>query len=194
MTIIRVNPASVRAYGNTAQEIFNLMRTELQTLINDVTQVHYYGEFAVDFKTKCGLEASNLTNELSKSMGQMAEAVRISTSNIANSLGGAGITIQVNAATVEVPAIASVDFVDVDTAALEALSPVVETRFTTLGDKLKEHLTTLTNTDWEGTAKTNAVTAVTGFTNSATTVLTDAQRQITKYISDQIRSTVAADK
>ena len=89
MTVVRVNPQSVHAYGADAQEKFTEIRTQLQTLVNEVTEVRYFGPNAVDFKTRAGQMAAEFANNLNKDLGAIAEAIRTSTSNIAASLGGA---------------------------------------------------------------------------------------------------------
>ena len=58
-------------------------------------------------------------------MQAMAEAVRTSTTNIAAALGGSPISIRLDPRPITPPTPAAVDFVDVDTAALEALTPIV---------------------------------------------------------------------
>ena len=93
MTIVRVEPGSVRAYATSAQQQFEGIHSELTTLVNDAVGVHYQGPNAVSFKTKAGQMAAEFANSLSKDMGQIADAVRASTSNIAGSLGGAPIQI-----------------------------------------------------------------------------------------------------
>ena len=43
MTLIRVNPESVRSYGSQAQSLFESMTTSLDRLVNDVVAVRYFG-------------------------------------------------------------------------------------------------------------------------------------------------------
>ena len=97
MTTIRVAAPSVRAYGTQATEIFGAMHSSLKSLVNDVVHVHYFGPNADMFKAKCGQIAADFANQMHRDMAAMAEAVRVSTSNIANSLGGAPISISVEA-------------------------------------------------------------------------------------------------
>src|SRR5690606_12313846 len=98
---VRVNPPSVRAYGQSAQEMFGSIRTSLEALVADAVSVDYYGPNAVSFKTKCGELASELANALTLDMTKIADAVRSTTSNIAASLGGGPVDIQFNGATIE---------------------------------------------------------------------------------------------
>lgn len=193
MTLIRVNPASVQSYGTTAQSTFDTMRSNLETLVSDVVGVRYFGPNSVQFKTQAGQLAAGFANSLSADMGAMANSVRASTSNIAGSLGGAAISIQVEGTAITPPAPAVVDYVDVDTAALESLIPTVNTRFTALQEGLTNHLSALQGTDWEGNAKEAAVQAVSSFTTSARTKCNEAQESITSFIRTQIDSAVAAD-
>ena len=59
MTLIRVNPESVRSYGTQAQSLFESMTTSLDRLVNDVVAVRYFGPNAVAFKTECGRMAAD---------------------------------------------------------------------------------------------------------------------------------------
>ena len=72
------------------------MHGELVSLVNDVVAVRFFGPNAVAFKTDCGKVAADFANKLNADMGAMADAVRTSTSNIAASLGGSPITIQLD--------------------------------------------------------------------------------------------------
>jgi hypothetical protein len=194
MTVIRVNPAEVRAYGAFAQSTFDNMHGSLVALVNEVVAVRYFGPNAVSFKTQCGQMASDFANALNKDMQAFAESVRISTSNIAASLGGAPISIQVDGRAIVAPTPQSVDYVDVDTSALETLVPAVAARFNALRDGLMANRDKLTQTDWEGNAKVSAMTAVSTLTVNGTNKCGEAEQSITKYINDQLQSVLAADR
>lgn len=194
MTVIRVNPASVRAYGTDAQSKFEAIRTELVQLVDTVANVRYFGPNAVDFKTKAGQLAADFANRLNQDLGAIADAIRTSTSNIASALGGAPISIAVNGSTIAVPGIASVDYVDVDTSALEAVKPVVDRHFATITSLFDAHMQKLAATDWEGNAKEQAVSTVRGFTSSATAKSTEAQQTLNKFITDQLQAVTTADR
>jgi hypothetical protein len=194
MTIIRVNPASVQQYGTSAQATFAAMREALVALVNDVVAVRYFGPNAVSFKTQCGQTAADFANKLSMDMGAMADAIRTSTSNIASSLGGAPINIQVDPNPISPPVPASVDYVDVDTAALEAVMPVVTAHFTALREGLDRNLSNLAATDWEGQAKVAAVGQVTEYTGSAKRSCDAAQESIVNAIRQQIDAVTTADR
>jgi hypothetical protein len=194
MTLIRVNPESVRSYGTQAQSLFEAMTASLDRLVDDVVAVRYYGPNAVAFKSECGRLGAEFGNKLYADMGAMAEAVRRSTSNIAASLGGSPISIHLANTAIVAPTPESVDFVDVDTAALEALVPVVGTHFTSIREGLTDHFQRLQQTDWEGNAKLAAVDAVGGFTTSARQSCDTAEQALTTYIRNQVQSVVAADR
>ncbi|HVM07697.1 MAG TPA: hypothetical protein VM345_04480 [Acidimicrobiales bacterium] len=194
MTVIRVNPQSVRAYGTDAQAKFDAIRAELVQLVNAVTEVRYFGPNAVDFKTKSGQLAADFANKLNQDLGGIADAVRVSTSNIAASLGGQPVTISVNGSTISPPAVATVDYVDVDTSALDALRTVVDRHFSMIANLFDAHLQKLLATDWTGNAREQAVAAVRSFTTAAKAKSADAQRSLNTYISNQVQSVVTADK
>lgn len=193
MTVIRVNPESVRSYGASAQGIFDSMRTSLNSLVNDVVGVRYFGPNAVEFKSECGRVAADFANKLNADMGAMADAIRTSTTNIAASLGGAPVTIQVNGSAITPPVPATVDYVDVDTQALSDSVPVVTGHFSSLREQLSANLSKLQATDWEGNAKIAAVDAVSTFTTAAQAKCTEAETSITGYINAQVESVTAAD-
>lgn len=194
MTVIRVNPASVQAYGADAQAKFEAIRTELVQLVDTVATVRYFGPNAVDFKTRAGQLAADFANRVNQDLGAIADAVRTSTSNIAAALGGAPLSLSVNGGTIAVPAIASVDYVDVDTSALEAVKPVVDRHFATITGLFDSHLQKLVATDWEGNAKEQAVGQVRGFTSSATAKSTEAQQTLNAFITNQLNAVLTADR
>lgn len=194
MTVIRVDPESVRGYGREAQASFDGMRESLVQLVNEVVAVRYYGPNAVAFKTECGRMASDFANRLHLDMGAMADAVRRSTSNIAASLGGQAIHIQLDPKPITPPSPEIVDVVDVDTAALDATIPVVGQRFEALRQSLTRNFQRLQATDWEGNAKLAAVDAVGGFTSSAHTTCDAAGAALSDFIRRQVDAVVAADR
>ena len=142
MTLIRVEPESIRRYGHTAQATFDDMHGSLVGLVHQVVAVRYFGPNAFTFKSEVGRLAAEFANRLHLDMQAMAEAVRISTTNIAAALGGSPISIRLDPRPITPPSPAVVDFVDVDTAALEALNPVVVDRFEALRRGLSERLST----------------------------------------------------
>ena len=194
MTLIRVNPESVRAYGGQAQSHFDQMHTSLGILVNDVVAVRYFGPNAVAFKTECGRIAAEFANHLHADISAMADAVRRSTSNIAASLGGAPIHLQVEARPITPPLPASVDYVDVDTSALEAQIGAVAARLGELRDALGANFRNLQATDWQGNAKLAAVDAVGGFTASARQRCDQTEQSLTTFIRRQIDAVVTADR
>ena len=194
MTVVRVNPASVREYGTDAQAKFDAIRNELVGLVNAVTEVRYFGPNAVDFKTKSGQIAADFANKLNQDLGAIADAVRVSTSNIAASLGGAPVTISVNGTTISPPAVATVDYVDVDTSALDALKGTVDRHFAAINGLFDGHLQKLNGTDWTGNAREQAITAVRTFTTAAKSKSNEAQQSLTTFITKQVQSVITADK
>jgi hypothetical protein len=194
MTVVRVNPASVQAYGADAQDKFNQIRTELTALVDAVVQVRYFGPNAVDFKTRAGQLASEFANNLNKDLGAVAEAIRVSTSNIAASLGGQPLSIVVNGSPIAPPAVQTVDYVDVDTAALDGLKANVNQHFAAINALIDGHMSKLQGTDWTGNAKDQAVSSVSSFTSSAKAKADESQQSLNNYITNQVQSTVAADR
>jgi hypothetical protein len=194
MSVIRVDPASIRQYAAAAQSQFDAIRGELQSLVNDAVNVRYFGPNAVQFKTRCGQMAADFGLQLGQDLSRIAEAVRASTTAIATSLGGAPISISVNATPIPVPAVPAGDgSVEIDTSGLDALKPVVARHITTITSQLAAHLRNLQGTDWQGQAKEAAIAAVGGFTNRADSSASEAQQSITGYIDAQINSVMAMD-
>lgn len=194
MTLIRVNPASVRSYGREAQNTFGEMHDALVALVHEVVAVRYYGPNAVTFKTECGRVAADFANRLHADMAAMADAVRRSTSNIAAALGGDPIVIQLDPRPISPPTPETVGYVDVDTTALEGVVPVVNRHFAALRQSLSSNLQRLEATDWEGNAKLAAVDAVQAFTSSARHKCSSAEQTLTKYIDAQVDSVTMADR
>lgn len=195
MSDVRVNPPSVRAYGQSAQETFGSIRTSLETLVSDAVAVDYYGPNAVDFKTKCGQLAVGLANALTKDMAMIADAVKTTTSNIAASLGGGPVDIQFNGSTITAAAVPQGDeSVGANLPALEGMKATANGHFQAISEQFANHLSSLQQTDWIGTAKDNAVGAVTGFTNGAKAKIQEANTEMTTYIDTQIDQISKANK
>lgn len=195
MSIIRVNPDSVRQYGSFAQERFQGMRGELEALVRDVVAVRYFGPNAAQFKTRTGELAAQFATTLSSDLDRIAQAVSAATRAIAQALGGTGVELSVETASVAVPAVDPGDgTVDIDTSALEGLKPVVAVRFGALEEGLASHLARLQATDWEGTAKQRAVGEVTTFTRTAQGRIGEARSSIDGAIDAQVASVLAADR
>jgi hypothetical protein len=195
MTIVRVEPGSVRSYATHAQQQFEGIHSELTTLVNEAVGVHYKGPNAVSFKTKAGQMATEFANSLSKDMGQIADAVRVSTSNIAGSLGGTPIQIQVSGKAFTAPTPPAGDgSVDVNTEGLEGLVPTMQKHFASIRTAFDTHLSGLKGTDWTGVAKDGAVSSVSSFTTSAKAKADTAEQALVKYVQTQITDVRNADR
>lgn len=194
MTLIRVNPASVSQYGRETQAAFDRMHRCLVDLVGEVVAVRYFGPNAVAFKTECGRLAADFASRLHLEMAAMADAVRRSTSNIATALGGQPVHLVVDGRPIVPPTAEVVDYVDVDTAALEAVVPVAARRFGELRDELAANLRRLQGTDWEGAAKLAAVDAVGGFTTSARRTCDLAEQSLCDAVRRQLQAVLAADR
>jgi hypothetical protein len=194
MTVIRVNPESVRSYGREAQSIFNEMHQSLVDMVNELVNVRFYGPNAVAFKTEIGRVSADFANRLHNDMSSMAEAVRRSTSNIQASLGGQPLALSIDPRPITPPVPQATDYVDLDTEALQSMIGVVNTRFSTLDSGLSSNLQRLQATDWEGNAKLAAVDAVNGFTSGARNKCVEAKEQIITSVNRQIEAAHSADK
>ena len=194
MTVIRVEPTSVQQYGRQAQATFDQMHRALSELVRDVVLVRYAGPNAVGFKTDCGRLAVDFAVRLHADLATIAEAVRTSTSNIATALGGQPIQLRVDARPIVPPTPEVVDFVDVDTSALEALVPIIARCFGELRAQLSAHLECLRVTDWEGHAKSVVVDRVASVTASARNTCDVSEQALSTFVRQQVRSVELADR
>ncbi|HAP77421.1 MAG TPA: hypothetical protein DCR14_15235 [Acidimicrobiaceae bacterium] len=196
MTVIVVDPASIKKYGALAVEQFTKISQRLQNIVGAVITVHYFGTNAYEFKTKSGDMAVEYATALHKDLKQISDAVRTATSQIAKSLGGQPITLPASSGSgVKRPAVAKGDGTEeANTEALEQLIPEVKKYFTAIDNLLDAHLKHLSDTKWEGNAKTAAVQAVRKFTNEAKATSNKAEQAITKYIRAQVDAVTSADK
>ena len=194
MTLIRVEPESIRRYGHTAQATFEGMHGSLLDLVNQVVAVRYFGPNAFAFKSEVGRLAAEFANRLHLDMQAMSEAVRISTTNIAAALGGSPIAIRLDPRPITPPAPVAVDYVDVDTAALEAVIPVVGDRFEALRQALTTNLSQLEATDWQGNAKRTVVDSVGRVTAAARGRCDAAEGAVTSFVRRQLEGVLAADR
>lgn len=191
---INVDPNSVRAYGNSAQEIFAGVQSALEGLVTDVVNVNYKGENAVEFKTGCGNLAAEFGTALNKDMRAIADAVQDSTTNIARALGGGPVIIEFSGGMVTVPAVPPGDGTySADTAGLEALKGTVNNRLGAITQHLDDNYQRLNATAWTGNAKDQAMQTVSGFTNKAKTKVTETSTTLTNYIERQLETLRAAD-
>jgi uncharacterized protein YukE len=195
MSIIRVNPDSIREYARNAQAQFEQVRAALQSLTADVVGVRYFGPNAYNFKVQTGELAAQFSQALLNDVQQIAQAVSQATSNISSALGGQPVTISVDGSTVPLPAVEpGGDVVDIDTSALDALKPRVTANFATIESLLRQHLERLQGTDWQGQAKLSAVDEVSGFTRGAQARVQDARQSIESAIEQQISAVLLADR
>jgi hypothetical protein len=195
VSVIRVNPESVHQYASAAQQQFDAVRVELQGLVSDAVTVRYFGPNAVSFKTHCGQMASDFGRRLAVDLGQIADAVRSSTTAIATSLGGGPVSVSVSGAPIPLPQVMASDgSVEVDTSGLVGLKPVVGHRIDAIAEQIDAHLRNLQATDWQGQAKETAVNAVAGFSAAAKNMGNEARTSITSYIDRQITAVFAGDR
>jgi uncharacterized protein YukE len=193
-SVIRVDPQSIRSYAGAAQGHFDGMHAELQRLIAAVAGVNYHGQNAFQFKSAISDLAVEFANKFTKDMGAIADHIRVVTSNIVGSLGGQPVVITVEGKPISRPAIEKVDYVQVDTAALDGLTPVVKGHFQSLTDYLDQHLRALENTDWQGNAKQQVVATIRDYTHKMRANADDCNSQIGQAIRNQVASALEADR
>lgn len=193
---IKVQPESIKAYGRKAQAHFNDVRKDLQIIVNTVERAPYEGTNAKMFKDTCMEMASEFSTTMLADMQTIADAVRITTTNIAQALGGQPITIKVDGTKITPQKVAkSKDGSEsIDTIAMRSMPRIMETRFDNITSELRGHLRALEATVWEGQGKKTAVEQVGQFTKSVSKRVDDNKRAIVKYINDQLDAVIAADK
>lgn len=191
---IRVEPASVIAYGTEATELFGEIDARLASLIEEVVGVHYYGANAKAFKESLGASVVNYGLAAQNKMTAMADAVRAATTRISSSLGGRPVEISFDGKTkLEVPGVEAPEWVDVDTSALSSLSDVIPSRFAVITGLFAQHEAALSRTDWIGNAKNEAVGEVNRLTSIAQSENDDAVSSIQATLESQIQSAQQAD-
>jgi hypothetical protein len=193
---IKVQPATIKAYGRKAQEHFDGIRNDLQIIVNAIDRAPYEGNNAAKFKNTCGDMAADFSAAFLKDMQTIANAVKATTTNIAQALGGQPISINVNGSKI-VPqkvSAAADGTQSVDTIALRSLPTILNTRFDSIKSALRTHLRDLKATGWEGQGKQTAVEKVSSFTTAATKNADDAKQSIIDYINAQLEALEAADK
>jgi hypothetical protein len=194
MSLKRVNPTDVQAYGTAAQGYFDSIFTSLTTLCDNVVSVHYFGTNAYQFKYDAGELAEAFARSMATDLGNLADGIRKTTSNIAGSLGGQAISLSVSGKPINAPAPQpDTGIQEVDPSALTDLISTVGTRFSEINDAMTGHQTRLQNTDWKGDAKDGTVALVTGWTTKAKAKATEAQTKLVEFINRQIEQVNAAD-
>jgi len=193
--LIKVVPSSISGYSSKANANFESIQTSLRQIINDCVGVVYDGENAVQFKNDVGLIATTFAKEINGDLGGMVTAVNASLSRIAGSLGGNPPVVGFTAASTVVAAQVSqkADLYDVNTEGLEALQGQLSTQFNAVRAQLTEHKSALNATDWQGNAKTSAVTSVTGLTTKASGKCDAYLADLNGRIVQQLQTARAAD-
>ena len=195
MTVIRVDPQSVRDYGRQAQGIFDTMHGELVTLVNDVVagpllrperggvqdRLRQGGgglRQQAERRHGCdGRRRSHVDVEHRRLAGWCADhdPARLEGDHAAHPRDG-----RLRRRRHERPRV-------VDSGRRRNTSPA-------LRSGLKDNLGRLQGTDWEGNAKIAAVDAVSGFTTSAQAKCDTAEQSVTNYIRNQIEAVTTADR
>jgi hypothetical protein len=196
---IEIHPEKVKRYGTLAQTHFDKLRSDLQIITNVVDRAPYEGDNAAYFKNTCGDMVGEFSAKFLEDMQEISELVRVTTSNIAQALGGQPIVIKVNGSKI-VPQKVSANSdgsQKVDTIALASLPKIMNTRFEHIRSELKGHQRDFTNFDvigWRSKAKTSADGAINTFTTNASRHATEAETEIVKFIQSQLDALQAADK
>lgn len=195
MVRISVDSKSLTAYGTSAEQSFRAIRTELEGLVQNCTNVPYEGPNSHAFKTACGTMSTEFSSELLKDITKFTGAVRDVTTGIAQSLGGKPVTIHFNGTPIHAPAVHAADpnYTMVDTGPLTSLKAAVNGHFTKINTHLDEHLHAFQHAKWEGNARDAAHKAITAFTSNTKTDVTEAKTKINKFIDDQIQSVTSSD-
>lgn len=192
--VIKVNPDSVQAYGKKAQKHFADIRADLQAIVNATDRVAYEGDNAEKFKREAGEMVRDYSKAILDALNQITDAVKTTTSNIAQSLGGKAITISFNGNPVVPQPVKKGDGTQsANTNQLRELSSKLAPRFAAVEKSLGTHLKDLQGTVWEGTGKKSAVEIVSKVTTSAKKSSQDSRKAILDYIKAQLEAVESAD-
>lgn len=197
MTVIGVSRGQIITYASEAEEQFGLLRTALDSLIQDSVNVNYWGENAQGFKTNVGQAAVTMSEEIGKALRTFLGQVNAQTSAIARSLGGGDMSVDIAVPTVSLPAIptADGDTQGVDTSALDGLQDSVNAHRDSINNAISEHQSALgRTTEWVGDSKVAAQQACQTFTNNVTTSVQTGIAKITSFITEQNTAAAAADR
>ena len=194
MTVIKVNPESIHTYGKKAQKHFDDIRHHLQVMADEADRVPYAGNNAEKFKAETARLLSEYSKAMLKDLGTIADAIRVTTSNIAQSLGGQPITISVNGTPIVPQPVKKGDGTHLlDTERFLQLPGKLTANFDAIDNQLAIHLRSLTATVWEGKAKHDCVQLVGDFTNTAKKDTAEAKRSVIDYITKQTASAIEGD-
>lgn len=195
MVKIAVDNASLQRYGQAAGGAFRGIRAELEGLVSSSVTVPYEGPNAADFKRGCGKLAADFSAAMLHDITTFTAAVRDVTSQIARTLGGSPLSIEVNGSPIAVPSVPPGDpgITSVDTGPLNELAGVVNRHFAQINARLDEHLSAFQAAKWEGNAREAAHQALTRFTSQSKADASAASAKLQSFISDQIQATMAAD-
>jgi hypothetical protein len=192
-----VNPPEVLAYGGRVNDRVDTMFTELNLLCGNVVDVDYHGTNAFAFKTQAGEMASEFAKSLAQEINKLKEGISRATSNIAGSLGGSPIALDLSDNTITPASPKPDDGVQVaNPTALSDLETQVGTRFsnlTTAIDGLKA-LPANDRNGWMGQARNDTEEFVNQWTASAKGKCENARTNLVQFITKQRDSVMAADR
>lgn len=192
---ILVNAADIKAYGRKVQQSFDKIHSQLQIITNAIARVEYEGGNATKFKREAGEIAAAFSKAMLEDMQSISEAIRVTTTNISQALGGEPIKINVNGAAIRPQPVKKGDGTQsAKTTSLQGLSSTIGKRCDDIATQLTSQLTALRSTTWQGQGKRNAVELVTRFTRVAREHNADAKTKMTNFIAAQISALDAADK
>ncbi|HWL45025.1 MAG TPA: hypothetical protein VNQ73_18925 [Ilumatobacter sp.] len=195
MAVKRINPASIKKYGDTATEQFKSIHTNLESLVTKCATVHYRGTNATEFKTKASDLAAQYATDTQKNMNAIAEAVQMLTTALSKSMGGVSVTVSLpRASAIQRPSITrEAQVEELDTTALETLIPDVQSLFSKIEGTFDAHLRAFSGTDWQSDTKNKSEAEIRKFTTDAKQVANESQQAIVKYVRSQIDAVKAAD-
>lgn len=192
MTIIKVVPSEVAAYGRNATARFGEIVDQLQALSTMVDDVQFEGESASRFRTETNTLVADFNRQIHGAMTGMINNVQAAVGAIQSSMQGTPVTMEVPPPTPVTEAdTRTTEDSEMDTDALSGLD--VEGPFQAITDSFAQHQSDLGNVTWLGNQGDAARDAVQQLTTEATTVCSTYAGEFRKVIDAQVAATMQAD-
>jgi len=183
--------ADIEAYGDRGIEIFDEIEAKLRELIEEAATVEYNGMRARNFKETCADNAVEFGSVCSTNLQQMAEAVKMASSFIAQNLGGQEVRLEPPTVKITRPAIIVDEEIETaDSSILTTLQTNCNRIYRDIDGLYNDHLdafTSLGTTEaWIGPEYDDALGQIGKLTRVASGSVEESRKMMDEAIANQM--------
>ena len=191
MTTKQTDRKLIEQFGTDGEEIFDQIEIELKNMVQEMADVAYKGQNALNAKTKWTQMAVDFANDCTNIMQQMSQVVTEQTTFTATALGGDAINLEPPTVAVELPTISADTSIEMAEsgpltdlrASISASCDQVELGFRNNLD----NLTALGAEGWVGPEYDETHGQVSGLTESISGTVAESKTTMTEDITNQLQ-------